>query len=153
MYKSHGGICLPFKETAKLLSKVVVPPAVYERLSCSVSSPALGVVSLLILAILKNVLWSLTVVLICISQVINDIKHLSMGLFAIYVSYLQCLFKSLEHFINYDYDCFCLCCMACRILVPQPRIEPAPPGVEVQHPNHWTTKEFPEYVKIGLFSY
>ena len=30
---------------------------------------------------------------------------------------------------------------ACRILVPQPGIEPVPPAVEVQSPNHWTTKE------------
>ena len=84
---------------------------------------------------------------------INDIKHLLMGLFAIYVSYLQCLFKSFEHFINYYYCCFFLCCMVCRILVPQPSIERAPPGVEVQHANHWNVKEFPEYIKIGLFSY
>ena len=30
---------------------------------------------------------------------------------------------------------------ACRILVPQPGIEPVPPAVEVQSPNHWTTGE------------
>ena len=84
---------------------------------------------------------------------INDIKHLLMGLFAIYVSYLQCLFQSFECCIYSYYCCFWLCCMACRILVPQPRVEPAPPGVEVWHPNHWTTRAFPEHVKIGLFSY
>ena len=33
------------------------------------------------------------------------------------------------------------CCMACGILVPWPRIEPEPPAVEVQSPNHWTTRE------------
>ena len=27
------------------------------------------------------------------------------------------------------------------------------PAVEVQHLNHWTAKESPEHVKIGLFSY
>ena len=33
--------------------------------------------------------------------------------------------------------------MACRILVPQSRIELVPPAVEVQGPNHQTSKEFP----------
>ena len=83
---------------------------------------------------------------------INDIKHLLMGSFAIHVSYLQYLFKSFEYF-TYYYYCFWLCCVALRILVPQPRIEPAPPGVEVWHPNHWTIRAFPEHLKIGLFSY
>ena len=34
--------------------------------------------------------------------------------------------------------------VACRILVPQPGIEPVPPVVEVQSLNHWTAKEVPE---------
>ena len=34
--------------------------------------------------------------------------------------------------------------MACGILVLQPGIEPVPPAVEMQSPNHWTTGEFPE---------
>ena len=33
--------------------------------------------------------------------------------------------------------------MACRILVPQPGIEPVPPAVEAQSPNHWAAREFP----------
>ena len=36
--------------------------------------------------------------------------------------------------------------VACRILIPQPRIEPVPPGshaVEAQSPNHWTVRKFP----------
>ena len=28
------------------------------------------------------------------------------------------------------------------ILVPQPGIEPGPPAVEAQSPNHWTAREF-----------
>ena len=32
---------------------------------------------------------------------------------------------------------------ACRILVPWPNIEPMAHAVEVWHPNHWTTREFP----------
>ena len=33
--------------------------------------------------------------------------------------------------------------MACRILVPEPGIEPMPPAMEVWSPNHRTTREFP----------
>ena len=33
-------------------------------------------------------------------------------------------------------------CAACSILVPQPGIEPVPPVVEVQSPNHWTARDF-----------
>ena len=29
----------------------------------------------------------------------------------------------------------------CRILVPQPGVEPAPWAAKVQSPNHWTTRE------------
>ena len=36
------------------------------------------------------------------------------------------------------------CHVACRILVPRPGIEPAPPAVEAQHLNHWTTREVPD---------
>ena len=33
--------------------------------------------------------------------------------------------------------------MACRILVPQPGIEPTPPSVEACNLNHWATQEIP----------
>ena len=33
--------------------------------------------------------------------------------------------------------------IACGILVPQPGIEPAPPALEAQSLNHWTTREVP----------
>ena len=36
-------------------------------------------------------------------------------------------------------------CMACGIFVPQPGIESVPPAVEAWSPNHWTTREFPNY--------
>ena len=32
---------------------------------------------------------------------------------------------------------------ACGILVPGPGIKPAPPAVEMQSLNHWTTREVP----------
>ena len=33
--------------------------------------------------------------------------------------------------------------MTYGILVPRPGIEPVPPAVEAQSPNHWTAREFP----------
>ena len=41
-----------------------------------------------------------------------------------------------SHFLN-----FWPCHMTCRILVPQPGIEPMPPAVEAQSPDHWTATE------------
>ena len=38
---------------------------------------------------------------------------------------------------------FWLHCAACGILVPQLRIKPAPPALEAQSLNHWTTREVP----------
>ena len=35
-------------------------------------------------------------------------------------------------------------CIACKILVPQPGIELVSSSVEVQSPNHWTTREVPK---------
>ena len=32
----------------------------------------------------------------------------------------------------------------CWTLVPQLGIKPRPPAVEVESPNHWTTREFPK---------
>ena len=44
-------------------------------------------------------------------------------------------------------------CTAHGILVPQPGIEPAPPAVEVQSLNHWTTSEVsgPYFLNFGVF--
>ena len=36
-------------------------------------------------------------------------------------------------------------CMACRILVPQPGMEPVTPGVGAQSLNHWTAREVPTW--------
>ena len=40
--------------------------------------------------------------------------------------------------------------MACRILVPQPRIKPSPLALEVQSPNHWITREFPATLLFAI---
>ena len=34
-------------------------------------------------------------------------------------------------------------CVTCRILVPQPGIEPGPTAMKALSPNHWTTRELP----------
>ena len=41
--------------------------------------------------------------------------------------------------------CFWSCCIACRILVPQPGMEPMPPAMEAQDLNHWTARKVPRF--------
>ena len=44
--------------------------------------------------------------------------------------------------------------MVCGILVSQPGIEPMPPVVEAQSPNHWIAREFPwETIRNEIFYY
>ena len=54
--------------------------------------------------------------------------------------------------INTSWPCTSL---ACRILVPQPGIEPTPPAVEVHSLHHWTTRDVPlssykRYLSVDL---
>ena len=41
-------------------------------------------------------------------------------------------------------------CRVCRILAPQPGIEPMLPTVEARSPNHWTTREVPPHETLDL---
>ena len=40
--------------------------------------------------------------------------------------------------------------MACGTLVPQPGVEPVPPAVQGQSPDHWTAREVPVATHLVL---
>ena len=58
---------------------------------------------------------------------------------------VQCVWKAIceaDAFLPFLFlFCFCMLHAACRILVPTPGMEPVPPAVEAQSPNHWTGRE------------
>ena len=63
-----------------------------------------------------------------------------------------CVHKTHQTIVNKEIGFFCFCFWprhaACGILVPQSRIGPAPPALEVQSLNHWTTREVPKEIVL-----
>ena len=57
-----------------------------------------------------------------------------------------CLSNLMLNSLFFNVYLFWLCHVACRTLVPRPEIEPTPHAVEARSPNHWTTREVPEFI-------
>ena len=65
------------------------------------------------------------------------------------LSFLYWLFSLCSYFLFFCFI-FWPCCMACRILVPWPGVNPRPPALGAQRLNHWTAREAP--VSLPVFN-
>lgn len=97
----RGSLCLTFLETTQLFSIVAVPFTFISvegfQFLYILNNTYL---SYFIITIIVGMKWNLTMILICISLIANDVQHLYLCLLVIYVSYLEkCLFISFDHLL------------------------------------------------------
>lgn len=91
-------MCLTFRGTTKLFSKVAAP--FYTPTSNIRGFQFLHFLSVFfVITILRGMKWDLTVIWICISLVTDAVEYIFMCLLAVFVSSLEiCLFRSFANF-------------------------------------------------------